>query len=148
MCNGEMIVPMRGIVGVLSCTIVLAGGLGTPGAEASSPRAAVTALIHAQDAAYNARDWKLFYSYFSPRYKSACPYARWEKADSTDPSNKFPEHTVVTNIRFAGATTAYVAYKIYWHTTVVEQVFPGYPDKYVRIGGRWYDEIDGHTTCP
>jgi len=31
---------------------------------------------------------------------------------------------------------------------IVERVFPGYPDKYVRIGDRWYDEIDGHTTCP
>jgi len=136
---------MRGFTAVaLACGAVCA--LASPAAATLSPRAAVIALVHAQDAAYNARNWKVLYSYFGPRFKSACPYPAWEHSIATDPQNRFPEHTVVTNVRLVG-NVAYLAYEVYWHKTVVDRVFPGYPDKYVRVGGRWYDEIDGHTNC-
>jgi len=139
-----MIAPMRSATGLLAC--VAACALAAPAATAQSPRAAVIAVIHAQDAAYNAKNWKLLYTYFGPIFKRTCPYAPWKQAVSTDPTNRFPEHTVVTNIRLSG-NVAYVAYETLWHKAVVDRVFPGFPDKYVRVKGRWYDEIDAHTNC-
>jgi hypothetical protein len=119
-------------------------GAATAATSALSPRAALLSVIHAQDAAYNARDWKRLWSYYSPRYRSICDYAEWVAGSKAhlDP----PLHTKVTNVRFNGPK-ADVAYEVYERGRLTMRVFLGDPDRFVLVRGRWYDDIDDQTNC-
>jgi hypothetical protein len=83
---------------------LVALAVAAPAAPAASPRGAVLALIRAQDAAYNAKQWKRLWGYFSPNYRSICMYDAWLKQIRKDRAEaRGLAFTKVTSLQIAGS---------------------------------------------
>jgi hypothetical protein len=84
------------------------------------------------------------YALYGPKFRAACPYAKWvAEARKSQPAfkNVVLRVTRQTNV---GQTRALLDYD-YLVNNKVEHTTKG--DLYVKIGTGWYDELDKVTTC-
>jgi len=125
----------------------LAAALTAATALASPPTIAKrtpAATLLAENAAFNAREWKTLYSAYTKNYKSHCPYATFVAGPKAARDNIGTFSARVTNVRIVGSR-AYLAYQILHAGKVLFTVKPADPDVYVRQGGLWYDESSQAT---
>lgn len=90
--------------------------------------------------------WRELYRTYTPRFRASCPYARW-LAGTKEARRQLGTDFVVRNVRVrVRGNRAAVTYETVDEGRV-HKVTSSSPDIYVRIGGRWLDELDSQTTC-
>jgi len=126
---------------IAACAAVAAASAGTAVAGRSADdRAAVVAVLQREVSALNAARWQLAWQLYSPRFRATCDYAKW-RAASAQGHAQAPEIAVrVLRVRLAG-NHAYLTYRMsgsFGTRTTTDDV-------YVKVGGKWYDELDAST---
>lgn len=91
------------------------------------------------------KNYPALWNSYSPRFREKCDYQTlraYAVASHTkyDGSLTFKVYNVVTH-----GDTAYVSYRWYYHHKTLMSV---QSDLFVRINGRWLDELDAITRCP
>jgi hypothetical protein len=140
-------VRFRAVIWIAAC---LAIAVAAP-AFASSPTIAgktAVATLRAENAAFNASDWKALWTAYTANDKAHCgPYAKWAKQEAATRKQIGGNVTTrITGNKVVGAK-AFLAYQILSGTTVVFTVKASSPDVYVRINGLWYDEYEPAHGC-
>ncbi len=127
------------VVIVFAASAAAAVGSAMPSSGGSS---AVAVLK--QEAVYlNARDWKPYYGLMGPRFRASCRYSTFvARNESVRKLIKSASIKMISS-RVAGSK-AYLTYK-----TIAPPVksFVTRNDLFVKVAGRWYDELDAVTTC-
>lgn len=110
-------------------------------AHAASPLQNVRTLAHRQAQAFQHREFVAVWRTLSPRYQTACgPRSAWlaRQKDNWTPGLSFS----LISVRVAGAV-ATIRYE--WRVDGRTYSYSG--DRYVRIGGRWFDDLDALSGC-
>jgi hypothetical protein len=133
--------------GVALLLVVCCAALTVPAVASSrvaSDSSAVATVIQQQNAAFNAGRWQALWSLYGPRFKARCNYSRWVTATKQARAQILPAkiRTSVTRVRVSGSN-AYATYDVF----VLGQRVHTVGDLYVKVGGRWRDELDAHTPC-
>jgi hypothetical protein len=132
---------------------LVAGGLSVSGAAASaasatSDAADVRALVIREAALMNRSDWKHLYGVMSPRFRAKCSYPRFVRTQHQSQSILGNQKIHVTDLRVRVANSvAFAAYKVRNAKGQLLFLIDFPQDKYVRVNGRWYDELDKVTGC-
>lgn len=121
---------------------VAAAAPATGSGEALTPRGT---LLY-QTRLFNAGNWPVMYRTFTRRFRASCPYSTFVAEGRA--ARKMAGRLSVRNIRVRQTgNRAALTYQNVAQGTVVQTVTRRHPDIYVRIGGRWYDEMDTVTSC-
>jgi hypothetical protein len=95
---------------------------------------------------WNQARWKPMYATLAPRVRSRCPYPRFvvEVKVSRALVGRVALRNVVVRVagRHASATYQQLA-----GGEVVGAITAKHPDKFVRIGDRWFDDLDSGSPC-
>ena len=113
-------------------------------AQSSTPKGT---LIQ-QASLFKQGKWRAMYATYTPRYRRACPYARFVAMQ------RQARRLVGTNFRIQGvqvrretSSRAIVAYRFVRGASTIARVSFLDRDVYTRIGSRWYDELDRTSFC-
>lgn len=137
---------MRPLVPAVAIAGILAGVLaGSAVAALPAPGRTPQATLAAQNAAYNAKQWRALYATYTPKFRTACSYVKWMTSAVEFRTKVGPFTLRVTSARISGSK-AYLKYEYVQNGKVIASVGKA-TDTYVRINGRWYDELDAITTC-
>lgn len=81
------------------------------------------------------------YALYSPKFRAACPFAKFKKGAAELAAALKGATIVATNEKISGntGTVDYVVRKS------AKVLFAARGDTFVKIKGLWYDEIDKHT---
>lgn len=121
---------------------VAAAAPATGTGEALTPRGA---LLY-QTRLFNAGNWPALYRTYTRRFRASCPYRTFVAEGRT--ARNAVGRLSVRNIRVrVTRNRAALTYQNVAQSTVIQTVTRRHPDIYVRIGGRWYDEVDTVTSC-
>jgi hypothetical protein len=112
----------------------------TVASSATPPVAGVAAAIHAEAAAYNARDWRKLWNLLGPRYRSMCSYNKWLASETHFRENGGT--IAITGTIRVTSLSAKRALADYHMTTQSHQKIHNSRDLFVRRGDRWLDEMD------
>jgi hypothetical protein len=115
---------------------------------ASAQRATPKATLLQQVALLKQAKWRAMYATYTQRFRRSCPYSKFV-AGQREGRRVIGTRFSVTGIRVRAetATRAIVAYRIVREGRTLGEVRLRDRDIYVRIGSRWYDELDRVTTC-
>ena len=109
--------------------------------RARTPRA----LILLQTDLFNAGDWRNLWLTFSPKFRARCDFQIWRARLRRDRGSTNPREKVVElTIKRVGTTKALATYVVHRNGRFA---YSGKNDVYVKIGKRWYDELDHETEC-
>lgn len=118
-------------------------------APAGTAKPTPAGTLKAEIAAFNAKDYAAAYAGYSAKYKQACPYAKF-KAGQMRQQAQIPAGLTlsvrITGVRTTGST-ATLSYQVLLAGQVVATIKAPRADKFVKVGGLWYDEVDTRTTC-
>lgn len=113
-------------------------------AQGSTPKATITQ----QASLFKQGKWKALYATYTPRFRRACPYSRFVTGQRRARS------VLGTNFQLGGIrvrmetrTRAVVAYRFVRNGQTIANVTFSHRDLYVKIGSRWYDQLDRVTSC-
>jgi hypothetical protein len=109
----------------------------------------VRALIARQMKLFQQENWRELYQTYSPRFREDCSYNDFlDGASSASLLGFDPGEADIDelDVRIEG-TTAYATYIQTYEGQDIEAVTEDDPDLYVKIDGKWYDEVDSHTEC-
>jgi len=125
--------------------IVLAAGSATTAGNAMRSSGGTSAVaVLKQEAVYlNARNWKPYYGLMGPRFRAQCKYSTFvARNESVRKLIKSASIKMISS-RVSGSK-AYLTYE-----TIAPPVktFVTRSDLFVKIAGRWYDELDAVTSC-
>ena len=111
---------------------------------AIGPKAKVRGLLLHQVDLFNHSRWRPLWLTYTPRFRSRCPYRNFVALETRARSalGRFSLRKIVVRVTRARAA---VTYELVARSVVVDRATPNRPDVYVRISGRWYDEVDSHT---
>jgi hypothetical protein len=111
---------------------------------ATGPKAKVRGLLLDQVDLFNHSRWRPLWLTYTPRFRSRCPYRNFVAAETRARSalGRFSVRKIAVRVTRARAA---VTYELVARGVVIDRATPKRPDLYVRISGRWYDEIDSHT---
>jgi len=124
---------------VFAAAAVAASGNAMSVAGGSSPSAVLK-----EEAAYlNARNWKPYYGLMGPRFHAQCKYNTFVARNEYVRKQIKSASIAKISARFSGSN-AYLTY-----TTVAPPLKPFVTrnDLFVKISGRWFDELDAVTSC-
>lgn len=113
-------------------------------AQSSTPKATLTQ----QASLFKQGKWKAMYATYTPRYRRSCPYARFVTGQRQARSligTTFQLRGI--QVRTETRTRAIVAYRFVRNGRTIASVTFRHRDVYVKIGSRWYDELDRVTSC-
>lgn len=113
-------------------------------AQSSTPKATLTQ----QASLFKQGKWKAMYATYTPRYRRACPYARFVTGQRQARSligTTFQLRGI--QVRTETRTRAIVAYRFVRNGQTIANVTFRHRDVYVKIGSRWYDELDRVSSC-
>ena len=135
---------MHGVTRFVVVTATVAGLALPVSASAATPpteAAKVRAVIVRQNQLFNAANWRALYRLYTPRYRAACPYGRFVAGNREARAilGRIATRNIVVRLR---GNRALLSYRGFAHGRLVITVRQSRPDVYVRIGGRWYDELD------
>ena len=140
---------MRVLLVAAVATAFAAPAVAAPGSATDFPvdRARhPVSLLKLQTELLKQRRWADLYQSYSPRFRRQCPFAPWRaELDAAWPQVR-TANTVGIRATIRG-NRARVTYRLVLAGKVVDRATAASPDIYVRIGNRWYDELDGHTGC-
>jgi hypothetical protein len=132
-------------VAVVALVAVAGGGAVALSADAATgPEAKVRGLLLHQVDLFNHSRWRPLWLTYTPRFRSRCPYRRFAALEARARSavGRFSIRKIAVRVTRARAA---VSYELLARNVVIDRATPKRPDIYVRIAGRWYDEIDTHT---
>ena len=121
----------------------------TSTASPSADKAAVLEIVNRQGQLVASKDWRGLYDTFSPQQHAVCPYDKFLAAITSSPQSRadfdvsrfsFEQE----NVRIDG-DRAFVTYIGKYDGQVIDTASDANPDVYVRIDGKWYDEVDSHA---
>jgi len=131
---------------VLFAVALTAGQAGATTSTSASEATKVRAALANQMSLYNQARWRPMYRTFAPRVRSRCPYPEFVaevKAIRGVFGRMALRHVVV---RVAGKR-ATATYQQLAGGKVVAAMTAKRPDKFVRIGNRWFDDLDWGSPC-
>jgi len=111
-------------------------------ATAAAATAGPAETLKAQVRHLQAGRYAKFYALMSPRFHAQCPYATFRREGPIERAQVAGAKLHVLRVRFAG-NAAYIDYKFTRRGR--ELKIDG--DRYVRVDGRWFDDVDSFTTC-
>lgn len=123
--------------------LVFACAAGAAGAASSAGGITAAATLKQEATYLNARNWKPYYALMSPRFRATCDYGTFV-ARNVYVRNQIKSASIRSiSARIAGSH-AYLRY-----TTIAPPLKPILTrnDLFVKIAGRWYDDLDAVTTC-
>ena len=131
--------------GILLVLIVVAAAAAASAGNAMSSAAGATpAATLKQEAVYlNARTWKPYYGLMGPDFRASCKYSTFVARNAA--VRKQIKTASIRNISTKlDGSRAYLSYE-----TVAPPLkpFKTRNDLFVKISGRWYDELDAVTSC-
>lgn len=113
-------------------------------AQGTTPNATLTQ----QASLFKQSKWKALYATYTPRFRRACPYSTFvtgqRRARSLLGTN-FQLRGI--RVRMETRTRAVVAYRFVRNGQTIANVTFGDRDLYVKIGPRWYDQLDRASSC-
>jgi hypothetical protein len=128
---------------VLVLVAVAASFVANGNAMRFSGGTSAVAVLKAEAAYLNAREWRPYYGLMGPRFRAACNY-RTFVARNASVRKEITRATIkMISSRVVG-TRAYLTYETFAPPV---QPFVTKNDLFVRIAGRWYDELDAVTSC-
>jgi hypothetical protein len=125
---------------------VLAAILLVPAALAQS--ATPKATINQQATLLKQAKWRAMYATYTARFKRSCPYSRFVTGSRQTRSvlgSNFQLRDI--RVRMETPRRALVAYRFVKSGRTVATVTFAHRDVYVKIGSRWYDELDVVSNC-
>jgi hypothetical protein len=132
-------------VAVTAMLVLSSAAAGALAAGAAiGPKAKVRGLLLHQVDLFNHSRWRPLWLTYTPRFRSRCPYRNFVALETRARSalGRFSLRKIVVRVTRARAA---VTYELVARSVVVDRATPNRPDVYVRISGRWYDEVDSHT---
>jgi hypothetical protein len=113
-------------------------------AQGTTPRA--TLLQQAQ--LLKQAKWRAMYATLTPGFRRACPYARFVQ-NSRQTRQALGANFQVRNIQVRNETPtrAIVAYMFFKDGRAIARVTLAHRDVYVKLRGRWYDQLDRVSGC-
>jgi hypothetical protein len=118
--------------------MLIALAAAAPAVAAAGP----AATLKAQVRYLHAGRYASFYALMSPRFRASCPFATFERTAPTQRRN------------LAGATLQVVRTHVKGNAATIDYRFVRNGqqlsitgDKYVRVKGKWLDELDKYTSC-
>jgi hypothetical protein len=129
----------------VSTTVPAADSTALPNAD----QAAVLEIVNRQGELVASKDWRGLWDTFSPQQHAVCPYDKFLAAINGSPQSRadfdvsrfaFEQEQV----RIEG-DHAFVTYIGKYDGRVIDTASDANPDVYVRIDGKWYDEVDSHA---
>jgi hypothetical protein len=129
--------------GVLALLILVSAGAAVAGAASSSGGTTPGATLKEEATYLNARNWRPYYALMSPRFRESCDYSTFVSRNVYVRNQIKSASIKMISTRIAGSR-AYLSY-----TTIAPPLKPfvTHNDLFVRIAGRWYDDLDAVTTC-
>jgi hypothetical protein len=113
-------------------------------AQSATPKAA----INQQAALLKQAKWRAMYATYTARFKRACPYQRFvvgQKQTRSILGSNFQLRDI--RVRMETPRRALVAYRFVKGGRTVATVTFAHRDTYVKIGSRWFDELDIVSNC-
>ncbi len=140
------------LVALALCAVAIACSSGAPTLAPTStlePDATVIRqLVEREFMQLRERDWRGVYENYSPSFRAACPYAAFEQFELSSISGIDPARMTVSDVRVrVEGDQAYVTYIYEYDGQGVSTIDASAPDVFVKVGERWYDEIDTHVEC-
>lgn len=128
---------------VLVLLVFAAAGASVAGAASSSGGATPVATLKAEATYLNTRNWKPYYALMSPRYRKTCDYGTFVSRNVYVRDQIKSASIKMISTKFVGSR-AYLSYM-----TFAPPLKPivTHNDLFVKIAGRWYDDLDAVTTC-
>ncbi len=126
---------------VVVAALALAGS-----AFAGTAKPTPDGTLKAEVAAFNAKNDAAAYAGYSAAFKKQCPFAKFKAAQAKQRAqipNGLALGIKITSVKTSGST-AVLGYKILLAGSAVATISG---DKFVKVGGLWYDEVDSQTTC-
>jgi hypothetical protein len=130
---------VKAVLSLVTVSLVLAAAA----VGSSGPFASPSALLRHQDALLRAGKYQALYQTFTQRFRDSCPYSTFVTQGRRNRAVLTGIRLVVVGQRIQG-TRALVSYRYVRGTRVLASIRN---DLYVRVGGRWYDEVDTNTRC-
>jgi hypothetical protein len=136
---------LRAILTISLCAALLAAVPAFAG-RAILGKTPVATLL-AENAAFNAGDFKSLWSAYTPNYQSHCgPYAKFVKNLTAAQKQLAPVTTKNVSAKISGSR-ALLTYRIFHNGKLVADVKASSPDVYVKKNGLWYDEYEPAHGC-
>lgn len=131
------------LLGALTAVLAFAVAMPATGdGAATTPRGT---LLY-QTRLFNAGNWPAMYRTFTRRFRASCPYRTFVAEGNA--ARKALGRLSVRNVGVRiTRNRAALTYQQLAQGKVIATVTRRHPDLYVRIGGRWYDEMDSVTAC-
>jgi hypothetical protein len=127
--------------------VVLCALAPTVSAAPPSDETRLRAVMNRQTALFKQARWRALWQIYTPRFQRTCGYARWLRNVRRARREIGTDWTVRNQrIRIRGDRAA-VTYTVVRRGRVVNTATARSPDIYVKISGRWRDELDAETTC-
>ena len=131
---------------VLLAVALTAGRAAAIDSSSTSEATKVRALLATQTRLFNRSQWRPMYRTLAPRVRARCPYPRFvqEMQVFRTEGGRMTIRNVHVRVagRHASATYTQLA------GGKVAGVIPAKsPDKFVRIGRRWFDDLDAGSPC-
>jgi hypothetical protein len=123
--------------------LVFAPAAGAAGAVSSLGGTTPAATLKQEATYLNARNWKPYYALMSPRFRETCDYSTFV-ARNVEVRNLIKSASIKMIATRVAGSRAYLSY-----TTIAPPLKPivTHNDLFVKIAGRWYDDLDAVTTC-
>jgi hypothetical protein len=128
---------------IFALLVFASAGAAVAGAAPSSGGSTPVATLKQEATYLNARDWKPYYGLMSPRFRATCDYSTFV-ARNVEVRKQISRASIkMISSRIAGSR-AYLSYE-----TIAPPIKPfvTHNDLFVKIAGRWYDDLDAVTTC-
>ena len=127
---------MRKLIVAAALVLVLAAG---PAAAVSGP----AQVLQKQLTLLQAGNTRAAYLLFTENFRTTCDYETWsgKLGDSRSAFAGLSFRVLTTKIK---GGVAKLTYQVKRENKILETVRD---DVYVKIGGKWYDELDSVTTC-
>jgi hypothetical protein len=110
----------------------------------SSGGGATPAAALKQEAVYlNARNWKPYYALMGPDFRASCSYSTFVARNAAVRKQIKSASIKSISTKFDGSR-AYLSYETFAPPL---KPFKTSNDLFVKISGRWYDELDAVTSC-
>jgi hypothetical protein len=118
-------------------------------AAAPSDTAAVRSVLLRQAALMKQGKWRQMYATYTPRFRGRCPYARFVRGGQQTRRILGPNFRLdQIQIRLGpGGRRALAAYRFVRNGRPLVAVRFSDGDTYVKIGNRWFDELDRVSAC-
>ena len=128
---------------ILAAILFSAAGATVSTAAPSSGGSSAVAVLRQEVADLNARNWKPYYALMGPRFHATCTYRTFVAQNAYVRTRIKSASVKMIAAKVIGAR-AYLSYE-----TVAPPLKPFVTrnDLFVKLSGRWYDELDAVTHC-